>query len=62
MLVAVGGIGEGVSVGGTDVDEGEGEDWGLPHPVESNKTNVNPIIWGNNLLRFIASSLVKFLV
>jgi len=57
VLVAVGGITEGVSVGGADVDEGE--DWGVPHAVESNKTNVNPIIWGNNLFRFIASSSAK---
>jgi len=57
VLVAVGGIGEDVSVGGMDVDEGE--DWGVPHAVVSNKTNVNPIIWGNDLLRFIAPYLVK---
>ena len=56
VFVAVGGIGEGISVGGMDVDEGE--DWGVPHAVENNKINVNPIVWGNNLLRFIAPSLV----
>ncbi len=57
VLVAVGGIEVWVEVGGRDVDVGE--DWGVPHAVESNKTNINPIIWGNNLLLFIASSLVE---
>ena len=57
VFVAVGGTGEDVSVGGTDVNEGE--DWGVPHAVESNKTNINPIVWGDHLLRLIASSLVK---
>jgi len=54
VLVAVGGTGEDVSVGGADVNEGE--DWGVPHAVDSNKNNVNPIIWTNRFLRFIASS------
>ncbi len=56
VLVDVGWRGVWVEVGGRGVDEGK--DWGVPHVV-SNKTNVNPINWGNNLLRFIASSLLK---
>jgi len=59
VSVTVGETGVWVEVGGRGVVD-KGEDWGVPQAVESNKTNVNPIIWSNNRLRFIASSLVKF--
>ena len=50
--VAFGGTGVGVTVGGT----GEGVGWDVPHATKNNKPNVKPMICGNNLLCFIASS------
>jgi len=44
---AVGGIGVGAAVGGTGVSVGE--DWAAPHAAKSSKTNVKPIIRGNNI-------------
>ena len=56
------GIGVGVGVGGTDValgvgtgvgvavgGRGVGASWDKPHPIESNKSNVMPVICNNNL-------------
>jgi hypothetical protein len=44
--VAFGGTGVGVAVGG----EGVGEGWDVPHETKNSKTNVKPVICGNNLL------------